>query len=115
MLLAWLAIFAHGIIPHNHSDFPNADCPGLFHSPGIDHCDSQSSDSFGDLHEERTVCHYSGNVIHELNSDNLIMLSDRIEFIGPYAFMAILTLDKSLHFKPDHHPGISALRAPPLS
>ncbi|HVN57206.1 MAG TPA: hypothetical protein VMT63_02815 [Bacteroidales bacterium] len=70
LLLAWLIIFAHGVIPHNHSDEASCSPCSARHESGTGH-NRQGSISTGSLHSDENVCHLLNILFQNFNPDNL--------------------------------------------
>lgn len=102
-LLAWFAIFAHNVIPHNHVCDNLATCNQLLHN----------SAKVDREHSEEKVCHLSNLLFHTLNPDVFLAGPARdINFI-PDLLCDGFYIDNDHFNNSDHLNGISLLRAPP--
>jgi hypothetical protein len=102
-LLAWFAIFAHNVIPHNHFCENLGTCDQLVHN-------SAKADR---EHSEEKVCNLSNLLFHTLNPDIFLAGSTRgISFI-PDLHCAGIYVDNDHSNNSDHLNGNSLLRAPP--
>lgn len=115
LLIAWSVIFAHGIVPHNHSDEFIHCCHNLVDSHSQSSELSDKTLLYDSIPSGETVCHYSGFLFLQLNADHIIILSDKAVFQNPAEKQVSDLPEKSKQFISDPHPGSSALRAPPLS
>lgn len=113
--LAWIVIFAHSIIPHNHHSEYLKGCHNIIHNVTIfSHCSDKT------LHidkkpSEGKVCHFSGLIYHHLNSDNLVFPAEKEVYILPVITEGSVLIHKSTLFFSDPYLGNSSLRAPPVS
>jgi hypothetical protein len=113
LLLAWLVIFAHGVIPHHHVDELIPECHSVFHRVSADIGKDENPGAYKNTPSEETVCHYSGFIFGHLGSDNQVLISEGLVFIGLPGSTSCGNLYTTLFFKTDSHTGISFLRAPP--
>jgi hypothetical protein len=113
LLLSWSVIFAHSIIPHNHHDLDYTGCYNLVHT--IDYSDySKDNITRFDIKPlEETICHYSGFVFFQLNTDNLIISSNKTASSDSFEIVSYFNIQNSFGYISDPHLGKSALRAPP--
>jgi len=114
LLLAWLVIFSHGIIPHHHVDELIPECHSVFHTVSADCGKGENPGTYKNTPSEETVCHYSGFIFGHQGSDNQLLISEGILFIGLSGPPASANLNTTLFFRTDPHTGISFLRAPPV-
>jgi hypothetical protein len=102
-LLAWFAIFAHNVIPHNHLYDNSVTC---MHFAG----DLTKADK---AHSDEQSCNLSNLLYHTLNPDVFLAGTTRdINFI-PDLRCAGVYIDNDHSNNSDHLNGISLLRAPP--
>jgi hypothetical protein len=102
-LLAWFAIFAHNVIPHNHFCENPVPCKQLVHN-------SAKADR---EHSDEKVCHLSNLLFHTLNPDVFLAVFTRdVNFI-PDLRCAGIYIDNDHSNISDHLNGVSLLRAPP--
>jgi hypothetical protein len=113
VFLAWMVIFAHSIIPHNHLQDDINCCSELIHQTanGLNSCDF--SLKYENLPEETNVCHFSNLLFNHFGQDNLIITTNR----EPYYYPGFTSLSVIIH-SPDNYfsePyfGATSLRAPP--
>ena len=115
ILLAWFVIFAHSIIPHNHlTDGPEG-CQNLIHAIKLENHSSEKTLRIENQPSDAIICHYSGFIFQQFNSDNLIFSPDKAFLIKPVNITRSVQVHTSIPFISDPHLGTSALRAPPLS
>ncbi len=112
LLLAWLVIFAHGIIPHIHAE---DSCPTMGENCHSSHAiDLQaSSAAFVSQPAGEKVCHLSGLMFQNFNPENLFTHSQ-----GEIVFMPVLNRGKiyihlSDSFISSHGFSSVSFRAPP--
>lgn len=111
MFLSWLIIFAHGIIPHNHTDEPHPECHNLLHSAGLENNGGIPAECCEKGHAEK-VCHYSGFVFHHL-SDNIVLISEKPGYTDPPEVYTTGNIDSETLLISDPCGCISSLRGPP--
>ena len=109
IILSWLLIMVHNIMPHNHQGSDLFILHGHYHS-GISLNDEFHS--HGDDHE---VCGISGLLFHQLSQDNLFIEKN----INDYSFTELRKEripDNILHFlhRTCYYTSVS-LRAPPAA
>jgi len=115
LLLSWVVIFTHSIVPHNHHEADVAGCFNLVHSHTSDDNQSDNVTRIEDLPCGETVCHLNAFEYFQLNSDNLFLLHDKTSCENICEISAPINIRRSLEFVSDPHLGKPALRAPPLS
>jgi len=121
MLLAWLVIFLHGIIPHNHQSQRTAHCHNVFHH---DHAEDDTKDlpaidkfllnAFESDHSRPAIiCHFTSELVNNAGTDHFFTYEDIFNFTSP-------ALSSGPYFpanycgrvkKPSH--SLMPLRAPP--
>jgi hypothetical protein len=114
LLLSWLVIFAHGVIPHHHVDELLPDCHRIFHTVSADNSIDEILCGYKTTPFQETVCHYSGFIFGHMGSDNQVLLSEGTVFMSPSESLTDGILYTTIFFKTDPHSGISFLRAPPV-
>ncbi len=113
VFIAWLVIFTHSIIPHNHPQDNNNSCYQLFHeaTPDENGCDIASK--FESRPDEVNVCRFSNFLFNQLNQDNLMISNNR----GPHYYPVFLALSASTYNEGNYisqpYYGTAPLRAPP--
>ncbi|MCK7533912.1 MAG: hypothetical protein MZV63_24220 [Marinilabiliales bacterium] len=75
--LAWIIIFAHSIVPHNHHEADGAVCQNLVHTHSSDDNQTDNILRIENLPCAENVCHLKGFEYFQLNTDNLFLLSDK--------------------------------------
>jgi len=115
LLLSWVVIFAHSIVPHNHHEADAAVCHNFVHSHSS--VDNQTDNilRIEDLPCGENVCHLNGFEYFQLNSDNLFLLHDKTSSENIYELSVRISIQRSFEFVSYPHLGKPALRAPPLS
>jgi hypothetical protein len=115
IFLAWLVIFAHSIIPHNHVSDNFEGCQELIHeiSSSNDNCDGHLE--FENLPEETSVCHLSGLLFQQFNQDNIFISTEREDHYYPVILIGSVKVIKSELFLLRPYYGSSSLRAPPAA
>lgn len=89
MMLAWLVIFLHGVIPHNHNDHSLPGCHQVVHHEESHHEDSHhDSDTHDDCNNEQGIisntysscekhdaitCHYVSNMFRIYHIDKVFI------------------------------------------
>lgn len=115
LLIAWSVIFAHSIIPHNHHNDEFKACHNLVHAVDLAGSSQDKTARLDSLPDKETVCHYSGFVFYQLNTDTIIISTGKTSFPAMIRITGSINDQNSLIFISDPHLGKSALRAPPLS
>jgi hypothetical protein len=113
LLLAWLVIFVHGVIPHHHVDEDFSDCQNILQPAYQDVGHDNQADTYKRLPAEETVCHYSGLIFSHLNSDDQVFFSEAPIFLCPVGFFTQEIITTNFLIENDPQTGISFLRAPP--
>jgi hypothetical protein len=115
ILLAWLAIFLHNTIPHNHIYENISGCHELIHDSAAGTDNTGKSSLLVSLPSEIHVCHISGFLFHSFNPDNLIThpLKNIIFCSGALKSPVVLYTDQS--YVSDHFHGSISFRAPPAA
>lgn len=114
VLLAWCVIFAHSIIPHYHIEERHTGCCEIIHRISVDY-NSISSFKPESSHDEKTACHFSSLVFHNLQTDTLFYHDYKGYSLLIPDILKIVVTDKSVPLTSDNGRGIHSLRAPPLS
>lgn len=115
LLLSWVVIFAHSIVPHNHHEADAAGCYNLVHSHSSEENQSDNIIRIVELPCEENVCHLNGFEYFQLNTDNLFILNDKASQAYTCEIPYRTSFQGSAGFVSDPHLGKPALRAPPLS
>ena len=111
--IAWLVIFAHGVIPHNHVTDDSDGCYELVHSINADHYDCNMPSKFESHPGETNVCHYSNFLFSQFSQDNLLISTYSYDHFYPARLSITIIINKSDPFFIIPYFGSSALRAPP--
>jgi len=115
MLVAWMMIFAHSIIPHNHIQDNIYGCHELVHNSSPSEPDSSSSAEFRNQPVNVKICHVTDFLFKNLTPDNLIIHTTREADICPvYITGQALIFEEPYSFS-DHFYGSDFLRAPPAA
>lgn len=113
LLISWLLIFAHEIIPHNHFDSGSCHPTGLIHTER--HHDVSGHDSFRKLCEDYSSCGISGLIFQKFSNDEYFILTN----CKTYSFFAIPPTRIEVHFTQNNFTedpsGTIPLRGPPVS
>lgn len=112
---AWMMIFAHSVIPHNHPDENINGCHELVHKTSPDENDVNGPVKFKNQPEDIDVCHISNFLYHQFGQDNFFYGNYRDISFNPSTIAEhILSLYKQAFFS-DHSVGSTSLRAPPVA
>jgi hypothetical protein len=111
LLVAWLIIFAHDTIPHEHHHG--------FTCAAIQHDASQGDDESGVFHYNPTsdhqACHFSVDILPGLSMDDDFIAPGNVRFIAPETSKVRL---RTFHIHIDRNPlflSKNQLRAPPAA
>lgn len=115
IMLSWLMIFAHGIIPHVHPENTNCNCHEIVHSSGVDNRSNNHEVTLNNVPEDVTVCHFSSSLFNHFNGENLISQSDSHISVSPVILPGSIFYCTSDPFFSDQFNGVSCLRAPPAA
>ena len=121
LLLAWMVIFLHSIVPHHHHSH-HPDCHYVVHKAAIQHehhddCDHEATDfplyQAAQNSETETICHFDTSLFQNFHIDNFFVAesgwsssqtSDDVTELSP-----VVTIFK----KPPAFRSCMLLRAPP--
>ena len=115
LIVAWSAIFLHGVVPHNHIEGSSTGCQNFFHYTNLEKGLVDRTIRFGNNPSEKSGCTWSGYIYHNVNSENLLIFSEQSMLISSPEVYNSKACHSSVLFITDPHKGISSLRAPPLS
>jgi len=115
MLLAWLMIFTHNIIPHNHAIENQTGCHELVHGSHTAGNDCNGPLKFKSLPEEVKVCHLTTFLFHQFNHDTIICRTHTDSDITPVTLSGYATENTLLIAISDYYYGKTSLRAPPIA
>ncbi|MDP4224139.1 MAG: hypothetical protein Q8868_12580 [Bacteroidota bacterium] len=115
LLIAWMMIFLHGIIPHNHADEYLGLCNGRFH-----YCDTgfhQAPDVNNTIGEQSdtSICHISNLLFNSLNDDHLILHLCKVVIVSPEVTGSPVKSITDQSYVSDLYHGTTSFRAPPLA
>jgi hypothetical protein len=115
IMLAWVVIFMHSVIPHNHLLENNTGCRELFHGivTGDNDCDSTSK--LESQPGESIVCHFSNFLFNQFSQDNLIIQSNKESHFYPVLLTGSIFVHPSEPYIYRSYHGTSSLRAPPAA
>lgn len=116
VFMAWVVIFLHSVIPHQHQHDTYSEIKSIVHFTSSEHNNSQILNSLG-IHDSDhdNVCRYADNLFHQLNSENLLpVLTINIHIIPSTDLDNNLCYDKEAVI-PDFILYPNSLRAPPVS
>ncbi len=74
LLIAWLLIFIHGVIPHHHLENLNG-CHELFHNEKTSSHENDRSVKFVSSASDVRICHASGLLYHQSHDSNFLFHS----------------------------------------
>jgi hypothetical protein len=93
--MAWMIIFIHGAIPHNHQQEHSGECKSVYHCcHESDHTGVQQIPDVAQLDESHSgdqhhfICHFTTGPFHSLDSDSQFIAESEVK-IGQ------ITVDKS--------------------
>lgn len=118
LVIAWIVIFLHGVIPHDHHepDMGSAKTTCCSHAAeprNNDHSDQISAESFST--ESHSVCHFNPDMLGSVDSD-CIFLAPSAMVNAPINFSAdIVTPCGELHLPGTPYYRHSPGRAPPAT
>ena len=121
MLLSWMIIFLHGVIPHNHHPSQKAGCHHIVHNAPLSNEHHQDCDKAHEKtilytahsHESETICHFSTSLFQNLQIDSLFI----VKSVWNQAYTEV-PLTGLLYYtpgfkKPPAYQNCRLLRAPP--
>lgn len=112
-LLAWLVIFAHSIVPHNHFEENKAGCHELFHGASAGHEDNNHNQEYKNQPESEITCHFSAFLFNKFDQENLIIITQKVSIFSlPLLTGNINPSTPEFCFSEPYY-GTSLLRAPP--
>jgi hypothetical protein len=112
-LIAWLTIFAHNVIPHNHTDENFTVCNELSHSSVPCPSGADITIKFGNIHSDQKVCHLSNFLFHNLSPEAFLAYYQRDINFNPESKGIKIFSDSNHSCISDHLKGTTCLRAPP--
>jgi hypothetical protein len=115
IFLAWMMIFSHNIIPHNHPNDNITGCHDLIHgtNPAEDDCNGPLK--FKSQPDDINVCHISNFLYHQFSEDSFLHHvyvtsgCSTIHLAGSYLFKS------EEPFIRDVYNGSVSFRAPPAA
>jgi hypothetical protein len=113
ILIAWMTIFIHNVIPHNHIEDNFTCCSNIVHKSVGNNNDQITTARLLSQPEEQTVCHASGLLFHNLSQENLATcLPQQINLTPLRIADRIIPFEDQSYFS-DHYRGSTPFRAPP--
>ncbi len=112
-LIAWLTIFAHNVIPHNHDDDNFPVCNELSHNSVPTQSDRDIFIKIDNVHSDQKVCHLSNFLFHNLSTEAFLAYSQRDIDFNPESRRSGIFYDSNHSLISDHFKGTTCLRAPP--
>jgi hypothetical protein len=115
VLLAWLVIFAHSIIPHNHLQEHYDELRSLIHyTEHVQECPQIKDIISTNQPDNEKVCHFGENLFHQLNCDELFDTSIKIISLHTPDEENLLVFNEKDQVIPDFILYPNSLRAPPI-
>jgi hypothetical protein len=111
--IAWLTIFAHNVLPHNHADENFSVCNELSHNSVPCQSDEDISIKIGNIHTDQKVCNLSNFLFHNLSPEAFLAYSQRDINFNPKSKGTKIFSDSNHSCISDHLKGTTCLRAPP--
>jgi len=115
MLIAWMTIFMHNVIPHNHVEDIPSGCHDIVHATATDKNDCGKSDRIVNIPGEITVCHFSAFLFHNINHENLIAGSSQELILDPLRIGDTIFPCEDQSYISDNSGGSLLFRAPPTA
>jgi hypothetical protein len=113
LLLAWLVIFAHGVIPHNHMQEGHEGCSDIVHNVSIGISDCDKAPFLEDQPDDAKVCHFSNFLFKQIEQDNFIFPSLTESKLSTESISCSFSDKSSNCYISVPYFGTSPLRAPP--
>ena len=115
ILIAWLTIFVHNAIPHNHIYENLTCCKELIHNSFHGNYNPVRSSDAITQSPDAKICHVSTFLFSNFNHDNLI-----VHFSQDFIFNSDPLIDKVISvteqsYISDHFHGTTSFRAPPVA
>jgi hypothetical protein len=115
LFAAWIMIFAHNIIPHNHPSENISGCHELVHKTNPDENDSNGLHKYKSQPEDIKVCHISSFLFQQFSQDNFYFGYDRDFSLDPSVIAEDYLFTYEQEFFSDPSVGSTTLRAPPVA
>jgi len=117
--IAWMIIFMHGVIPHNHQQEHKGDCNSVIH------CCHDSEPGDVSIHFNETthndhhhlICHFNSGLYNHIDTDNHFLKAEKESFLPPADEIFKTFIISSCSFAeqdrhtPDNRRGPPSLRA----
>ncbi len=113
VFLAWMLIFVHNIIPHNHIQDNITGCHKLIHTANLSENDCNGPVKFNQEPGDINVCHISNLLYHQFTTDTFLSCSDKIADYSTVNQTSIRIFITDEPFIRDFHYGSGPLRSPP--
>lgn len=111
IFLAWIMIFAHGIIPHNHIDADACESQGYVHN----HHESNQSPEFRELCKDFESCGLSNVLFQKFSSDDNSLIPENQGTPDLYFNTEVYVIIHDQDIPSGIHPYSVLLRAPPVA
>lgn len=109
IILSWLVITAHNIIPHNHHENDFCILKGHSHTAAVLY------DEYHSHCEDHDICRISGLLFHKFSQDNLIIENKKNDLLVPDLRTELIPdYNKHIQYRDSYYTSAS-LRAPPAS
>jgi len=115
LLTAWMMIFAHNVVPHNHQDDCTIGCNQLVHKISPDENGFSNLYKFRSQPEEVRVCHISGFLFQQFSPDNSYFVDESEPGLSPSVISKDNLPPYNQVFVSEPATGSSSLRAPPVA
>jgi hypothetical protein len=113
LLLAWVVIFAHSVIPHNHIDENFQGCKEPVHNLfSFSHVEDRSL-RLDNEHSDLKTCNLLNSFFHTFNPETFLAFSYRDTGFSTSCPGTSIITDNDYSYFSDHLKGTDFLRAPP--
>jgi hypothetical protein len=115
LLLAWLVIFAHGVIPHHHSDDNCGQITDCCQSDSPSGIDLSKAVMLIDHPSEVKVCHLSNLLFQNFNPENLHPFISSQPIFIPICISGKIYISSTVSIISPHSYSTVGFRAPPVA
>jgi hypothetical protein len=114
-MIAWLVIFIHGIIPHNHLNEKHNGCHKIIHNIVLhDHeRDHDHTSRYADHPAEEKICHFSSFLYNHFSQDSFFLSTNIETHYPPVNLSESFKISYKDYYFSRPYYGSSSLRAPP--
>ena len=113
LIVAWLMIFTHSIIPHNHMDYCSTGCHELIQKTSDENNNVSPTMTFNSMPDNEKVCHVAGFILGQMGQD-IPLFHAKKEMTFAVVFVSALKRSSTqIFYIPEHFFSSSSLRAPP--